>query len=110
MTRIEELISVSQYSDYPDTLVTLRLCVAMARMDKRNVDQALRACARAIVSKAKHMKLRDQLKVMGTDPDPRVGLAVIAQDFDRLVEALMQALPDLGVGHDMVDEYISRKQ
>ena len=45
-----DLIMVSKYAEFPDTLVTLELCRRQAQLEKRSVPEALRpgspACLR----------------------------------------------------------------
>ena len=46
LSPVQQMIRLSQYAEFPDTLDILNLCRAAAKYDKRSVRQALNGCAR----------------------------------------------------------------
>lgn len=109
MNQIQELIAVSKYKDFPDAVVTFKLCIAFAKLEYRNEDEALRACARKILPRMRNQKIRQLIGQMSVDPDPKVGLALIDKSLQIMEDALLVGLPRMNVPEEYVQRYIDLK-
>ena len=109
MNQIQELLAVSKYKDFPDAVLTFNLCIAFAKLEKRNVDESLRTCARRILPRMSNLKIRQLIGQMSVDPNPMVGLTLIDKSLQIMEDALLVGLPRMNVPEEYVQRYIDLK-
>lgn len=93
MSIAKEAIAVSRFSEFPDTLVTLELCRIFAQREKRRVGESLRACARVLLQKAQHERLRETLEVMSKSQFPETQIARIRDCIRRMEAVIDRGMP-----------------
>ena len=87
-----DLIMVSKYAEFPDTLVTLELCRRQAQLEKRSVPEALRACARIRAEKAVNRRLKDTLAVMSSSLFPETSIRQIRSCIEKMQNKLAREM------------------
>lgn len=65
-----EIINNCGYNEFPDIVLSIRLAMAFAKKDFRNVDEAMRGCARACLQRAQNDHLRRTLLDMSKSATP----------------------------------------
>lgn len=96
LSPVQQMIRLSQYAEYPDTLDILHLCRAAARVDKRNVAQALRGCARHRLKFVESPRLRKALETMATSYFPESSIKVIEDETFQMEKKLARKLATNG--------------
>ena len=87
-----DLIMVSKYAEFPDTLVTLELCRRQAQLEKRSVPEALRAYARIRAEKAVNRRLKDTLAVMSSSLFPETSIRQIRSCIEKMQNKLAREM------------------
>lgn len=90
MSRAKEVIAKTRYAEFPDTLITLELCRAVASKEKRRIGESLRACARVLAAKAQDHHLVSVLEEMGKSQFPEVQMTRIRDCIRRMESALIR--------------------
>lgn len=91
MIKPEQIIACSRFAEFPDVLVTLQLCRAMAIRDKRSVPQSIRACGRVLISRIQHPLLKATIKEMSTSSFPEVQISRIKDCLHKMETALIRS-------------------
>lgn len=91
MIKPEEIIACSRFAEFPDVLVTLQLCRAMAIKDKRSVPQSIRACGRALIPGIQHPLLKATIAEMSTSPYPEVQISRLRDCIRKMETALIRS-------------------
>ncbi len=89
---IRQLILNSHYAEFPETLTTLELSRAFARLDKRSVPVSLRATALMIAEKASNRHLKSTLREMASSPFPETHIVRIRECLKKMESRLEKEL------------------
>lgn len=92
LSPVQQMIRLSQYAEFPDTLDILNLCRAAAKYDKRNVRQALNGCARYRLRSVESPRLRKTLEQMATSFFPESFIKVIEDENHQMEKKLARKL------------------
>lgn len=92
LSPVQQMIRLSQYAEFPDTLDILNLCRAAAKYDKRNVRQALNGCARYRLRSVASPRLRKTLEQMATSFFPESFIKVIEDENHQMEKKLARKL------------------
>ena len=92
LSPVQQMIRLSQYAEFPDTLDILNLCRAAAKYDKRSVRQALNGCARYRLRSVKSPRLRRKLEQMATSFFPESFIKVIEDENHQMEKKLARKL------------------
>lgn len=65
-----DFIYSSRYAEFPDIIATIQLAMHFAKVDYRNVHEAMRFTARECLKRAQNDNLRGTLQQMAVSPDP----------------------------------------
>ncbi|UTJ46616.1 hypothetical protein NLZ15_17490 [Atlantibacter subterranea] len=105
MNTAKQLLAVSQYNEFPETLLTLELCRAAARVDGRKIGEALRKCARVKAAQARNKNLRNTLLEMARSQFPEVQITRIRGCVQKMETALGREMRELDITADDVTEF-----
>ena len=94
--RIREIIYASAFAEFPDALVTLKLSMAEAKLQKNDPNAALRHTARMLVPKAEDQRLRQALYDMSKDDEPVRQLVTLISVVNQMEEALLTRFAMMG--------------
>lgn len=83
-----EVICASAYGHWPEAVTTLELAATCARIDGRNQDDAMRACAAKLAYRMTEKKLQGSLLSMVISPYPGNILLNIKKQADDMVKNL----------------------
>lgn len=92
LSPVQQMIRLSQYAEFPDTLDILNLCRAAAKYDKRSVRQALNGCARYRLRSVESPRLRRTLEQMATSFFPESFIKVIEDENHQMEKKLGRKL------------------
>lgn len=92
LSPVQQMIRLSQYAEFPDTLDILLLCRAAAKYDKRNVRQALNACAKYRLKSVKSPRLQRTLVQMASSFFPETFIKVVADECYQMEKKLGRKL------------------
>lgn len=106
LSPVQQMILLSQYAEFPDTLMIVKLCRAAAKYDKRNVRQSLNACARYRLKSVESPRLRKALMSMATSVFPESVITLIENENYQMEKKLARRLatPDRTFD-EMMDPY-----
>lgn len=104
MSTAMQIIMNSQYREFPDTLLTLELCRAAARSDKRKIGESLRACAKVKAGQAKNKNLRNTLIEMSRSQFPEVQITRIRDCVEKMERELSKEVRDMTLTEDNLRE------
>lgn len=96
LSPVQQMIRLSQYAEFPDTLDILNLCRAAAKYDKRSVRQALNGCARYRLRSVESPRLRKTLEQMATSFFPESFIKVIEDENHQMEKKLARKLATNG--------------
>lgn len=80
------------FYEYPSHELTLQLCRAMARAEKRSINESLRACAAVLAAKTNDERLRKTLKGMAISRFPESEINVISRAVAKFVSQMERAM------------------
>lgn len=86
------LASSADFWEYPAYTLTLELCRGFARLEKRNVNESLRACAATLAEKAADPRLRKFLAGMAKNRFAEADITVLRRMTEGLEEKLVKAM------------------
>ena len=92
LSPVQQMIRLSQYAEFPDTLDILNLCRAAAKYDKRSVRKALNGCARYRLRSVQSPRLRRTLEQMATSFFPESFIKVIEDENHQMEKKLARKL------------------
>lgn len=95
MTKEKQFIQSSRYAEFPDVMVTLQLCRAMAVKDGRKVGQSLRDCAERVSIRVQNKSLKDTLIAMSRSAFPEVEVNRIKACIGKMEAALRREFRDI---------------
>lgn len=96
LSPVQQMIRLSQFAEFPDTLDILLLCRAAAKYDNRKVRQALNACALYRLKSVKAPRLQKTLVQMATSFFPETFIKVIADETYQMEKKLARKLATNG--------------
>lgn len=97
MTPAMQIIMSSKYREFPDTLLTLELCRAMAQVEKRKIAEALRQCARMKAPQIRNRNLRNTLHEMSTSLFPETQIVRIRGCLKKMETELTREIGDVEI-------------
>ena len=100
MNTAQQIISVSKYREFPDTLLTLELCRSMARTEGRKVGDSLRKCAKALSGKVRNRNLEGTLLTMSRSMFPETEMTRLRGRISKMEAALMREFRDVVLTED----------
>lgn len=83
-----EVICLSEHRHWPDALVTLQLAATCARLDQREVDPAIRACAALLAYRLKNKNLQSLLLSIVISDRPSNLVLTVKDKVDAMVKSL----------------------
>lgn len=92
LSPVQQMIRLSQYAEFPDTLDILNLCRAAAKYDKRSVRIALNGCARYRLRSVESPRLRKTLEQMASSFFPESFIKVIEDENHQMEKKLARKL------------------
>lgn len=92
LSPVQQMIRLSQYREFPDTLEIAILCRAAAKFDKRSVRVALNGCARYRLRSVESPRLRKVLEQMATSFFPESFIKVIEDENHQMEKKLARKL------------------
>lgn len=78
--------------EYPSHTLTLELCRSFARLEKRSINQALRACAATLAANTSDDRLRKLLIGMSNNRFPEGDIAVLRNANKRFINQMVKAM------------------
>lgn len=96
LSPVQQMIRLSQYREFPDTLEIVILCRAAAKFDKRSVRVALNGCARYRLRSVESPRLRKVLEQMATSFFPESFIKVIEDENHQMEKKLARKLATNG--------------
>ncbi|MGY6030693.1 DUF7740 domain-containing protein [Phytobacter sp. AG2a] len=104
MTPAMQIIMSSKYREFPDTLLTLELCRAMARTERRKIGEALRQCARVKAPEVANKNLRSTLQEMSTSLFPETQITRIRGCIQKMETELTREIGDVEITEENLRE------
>ncbi len=92
LSPVQQMILLSQYAEFPQTLMIVKLCRASAKYDGRNVRHALKACGAKRLESVKSPRLRRTLSQMANSFFPESMIAVIENENHQMEKKLARRL------------------
>lgn len=104
MNTAMQIIMNSQYSEFPETLLTLELCRATARADGRKIGESLRACAKVKARQAKNRNLYNTLIEMSRSQFPETQIIRIRGCVEKMEKALTREVGNMTLTEENLRE------
>ena len=104
MNAAMQIIMNSQYSEFPETLLTLELCRATARADGRKIGESLRACAKVRARQAKNRNLYNTLIEMSRSQFPETQIIRIRGCVEKMEKALTREVGNMTLTEENLRE------
>lgn len=104
MTPAMQLIMSSPYREFPDALLDLELCRAMARTEGRKIGESLRKCAAMKAPVARNKNLRASLIEMSKSQFPEVQMTRIRGCIQKMESALTREIGDVEITEENLRE------
>lgn len=95
MSKEKEMIMASHYAEFPDVLVTLELCRALAVKEGRKVGQSLRDCAAVVQRRVSNQALKNTCITMSKSRFPEVEITRIRACIGKMEASLRREFRDV---------------
>lgn len=104
MNTAMQIIMNSQYREFPETLLTLELCRAVARADGRKIGESLRACVKLKARQAKNRNLFNTLTEMSRSQFPETQMIRIRGCVEKMEKALAREVGNMTLTEENLRE------
>lgn len=89
---IRQLILESNYAEFPETLTTLELSRALAKIDNRSIPASIRATASVVAAKIRNRHLKSTLLEMASSKFPETHIVRIRECLKKMESRLEKEL------------------